>query len=245
MKHIQEGYSQLLKKGKKGQSGRRMVEMLDECEQTKQQVGIGAQSGRSMVEMLGVLAIIGVLSVGGIVGYRYAMERKIANDVLVLMEKFLLGYLEESRNPNSILYTSTRTTAASNTGAIPGTTDFTYYFDDFYGIDSECVVLHSNFDFCFSNGFAWGVNPYKTSNEWWLELFLAVPQSVCEVVLTRVIQDEEFAPLTRVFFGVSLGYASYLSLDSVSSYCGRLSKINSAFKRDYVGIGLNLVFPIE
>ena len=29
--------------------------------------------GRSMVEMLGVLAIIGVLSVGGIAGYRYAM----------------------------------------------------------------------------------------------------------------------------------------------------------------------------
>ena len=192
--------------------------------------------------MLGVLAIIGVLSVGGIAGYRYAMERKIANDVLVLMEKFLLGYLEESRNPNSILYTSTRTTAASSTGTIPGTTDFTYYFDDFYGIDSECVMLY---DFCFSNGFAWGVNPYKTSNEWWLELFLAVPQSVCEVVLTRVIQDEEFAPLTRVFFGANLGYASGLSLDSVSSYCSRLSKINSAFKRDYVGIGLNLVFPIE
>ena len=32
------------------------------------------QSGRSMVEMLGVLAIIGVLSVGGIAGYSKAME---------------------------------------------------------------------------------------------------------------------------------------------------------------------------
>ena len=31
------------------------------------------QSGRSMVEMLGVLAIIGVLSVGGISGYSKAM----------------------------------------------------------------------------------------------------------------------------------------------------------------------------
>ena len=40
------------------------------------------QSGRSMVEMLGVLAIIGVLSVGGIAGYRYAMDRIIMNDVL-------------------------------------------------------------------------------------------------------------------------------------------------------------------
>ena len=33
------------------------------------------ESGRSMVEMLGVLAIIGVLSVGGIAGYSQAMSR--------------------------------------------------------------------------------------------------------------------------------------------------------------------------
>ncbi len=37
------------------------------------------QSGRSMVEMLGVLAIIGVLSVGGISGYRTAMSKNQAN----------------------------------------------------------------------------------------------------------------------------------------------------------------------
>ena len=40
------------------------------------------QSGRSMVEMLGVLAIIGVLSIGGIAGYSYAMRRHIANGIL-------------------------------------------------------------------------------------------------------------------------------------------------------------------
>lgn len=33
------------------------------------------QSGRSMIEMLGVLAIIGVLSVGGIAGYSKAMYK--------------------------------------------------------------------------------------------------------------------------------------------------------------------------
>ncbi len=31
--------------------------------------------GRSMVEMLGVLAIVGLLSIGGIIGLRYTMER--------------------------------------------------------------------------------------------------------------------------------------------------------------------------
>lgn len=40
------------------------------------------ESGRSMVEMLGVLAIIGVLSIGGIAGYTIAMNRYRANEIL-------------------------------------------------------------------------------------------------------------------------------------------------------------------
>ena len=40
------------------------------------------ESGRSMVEMLGVLAIIGVLSVGGIAGYTTAMNKHRANQIL-------------------------------------------------------------------------------------------------------------------------------------------------------------------
>ncbi len=40
------------------------------------------QSGRSMVEMLGVLAIIGVLSVGGIAGYSKAMAKYKVNQAL-------------------------------------------------------------------------------------------------------------------------------------------------------------------
>ena len=34
-----------------------------------------AQTGRSMIEMLGVLAIIGVLSVGGVAGFQKAMMK--------------------------------------------------------------------------------------------------------------------------------------------------------------------------
>ena len=40
-----------------------------------------SQNGRSMVEMLGVLAIIGVLSIGGIAGYRMTMNRYQANQI--------------------------------------------------------------------------------------------------------------------------------------------------------------------
>ena len=40
------------------------------------------ESGRSMVEMLGTLAIIGVLSIGGIAGYNLGMEKQRANELL-------------------------------------------------------------------------------------------------------------------------------------------------------------------
>ena len=48
------------------------------------------ESGRSMVEMLGVLAIIGVLSVGGIAGYSLSMRRHRANGVVDLVSKYSL-----------------------------------------------------------------------------------------------------------------------------------------------------------
>ena len=40
------------------------------------------EAGRSMVEMLGVLAIIGVLSIGGIAGYTMAMNKYNANEIV-------------------------------------------------------------------------------------------------------------------------------------------------------------------
>ena len=44
--------------------------------------GITAEGGRSMVEMLGVLAIIGVISIGAIGGYTYGMNRYRTNEIL-------------------------------------------------------------------------------------------------------------------------------------------------------------------
>ena len=48
------------------------------------------ESGRSMVEMLGVLAIIGVLSIGGIAGYTLSMRRHRANQVVDALNKYSL-----------------------------------------------------------------------------------------------------------------------------------------------------------
>ena len=46
--------------------------------------------GRSMVEMLGVLAIIGVLSIGGIAGYSMSMRKHRANQIADALNKYSL-----------------------------------------------------------------------------------------------------------------------------------------------------------
>ena len=52
------------------------------------------QSGRSMLEMLGVLAIVGVLSVGGIAGYSKAIEKFKVNKLLGEYNNLIMGLLE-------------------------------------------------------------------------------------------------------------------------------------------------------
>ena len=55
-----------------------------------------SEKGRSMVEMLGVLAIIGVLSVGGIYGYTVAMNKYKANEIVQVGN--MLSIMAESKN---------------------------------------------------------------------------------------------------------------------------------------------------
>ena len=55
-----------------------------------------SEKGRSMVEMLGVLAIIGVLSVGGIYGYTVAMRKYKANEIVQTAN--MIAVLAQSQN---------------------------------------------------------------------------------------------------------------------------------------------------
>ena len=87
--------------------------------------------GRSMTEMLGVLAIIAVLSVGGIAGYSKAMEKFKLNKVIEEYTYFITGLLEhlsdyEKLNPSSsqlfltefVLTANLTPTTWSNSGII-------------------------------------------------------------------------------------------------------------------------------
>ena len=76
------------------------------------------EHGRSMTEMLGVLAIIGVLSIGGVQGYRYAMNKYQANEVvneLNLLNAQLAIFMNSNHEDEAIMslgdpYDTTETT---------------------------------------------------------------------------------------------------------------------------------------
>ncbi len=75
------------------------------------------ENGRSMIEMLGVLAIIGVLSVGGIAGYSKAMNKfktnKVADNVSMLVANIKTMYAQQKT------YGSLDTDSANDMGLIP------------------------------------------------------------------------------------------------------------------------------
>ena len=60
------------------------------------------ENGRSMVEMLGVLAIIGVLTVGGIAGYSKAMEKFKLNKTISEYSYLIYGLLEHIDDLKSV-----------------------------------------------------------------------------------------------------------------------------------------------
>ena len=75
------------------------------------------ESGRSMIEMLGVLAIIGVLSVGGIAGYSKAMTKfktnKVADNVSMIVTNIRTLYAQQKT------YTGLDNKSAVEMGVVP------------------------------------------------------------------------------------------------------------------------------
>ena len=87
------------------------------------------QSGRSMVEMLGTLAIIGVLSIGGIAGYSYGMDKYRANQTIndmMLMGVDIITQTSRGAVP-TLSEWGTKTTAGYDFSVKPNPTDATKY----------------------------------------------------------------------------------------------------------------------
>ena len=75
------------------------------------------QSGRSMVEMLGVLAIIGVLSIGGISGYSKAMSKYRVNKTLDQISMLVINI--RTLYSSAISYKDLSNAVAVQMGIIP------------------------------------------------------------------------------------------------------------------------------
>ena len=75
------------------------------------------EKGRSMIEMLGILAVIGVLSIGGLVGYSKAMEKnranKMVNQIATIVTNIQEFYAKDGK------YTGLSNNVAISIGAIP------------------------------------------------------------------------------------------------------------------------------
>ena len=76
------------------------------------------QTGRSMIEMLGVLAIVGVLSVGGIAGYSKAMTKLRGNRLIAQITEMVINIRSIYFQQNSIQGINNQILV--QVGAIPG-----------------------------------------------------------------------------------------------------------------------------
>ena len=103
------------------------------------------ESGRSMVEMLGTLAIIGVLSIGGIAGYKYGMDKYKANQTIndvMLMGVDMITQLSQNRGtPTLSSDWGTKTTAGYDFTVVPNPEDETQYGIQITGVPSSICKM--------------------------------------------------------------------------------------------------------
>ena len=101
-------------------------------------------SGRSMVEMLGTLAIIGVLSVGGIAGYSYGMDKYKANQTIndvMLMGVDMITQLSQNRGIPTLSEWGTKTTAGYDFTVVLNPEDETQYGIQISGVPARVCKM--------------------------------------------------------------------------------------------------------
>ena len=142
------------------------------------------QSGRSMIEMLGVLAIIGVLTVGSITGYSHAMRRHLLNKQREQIS-YILSAVETNHNMINL-----------NTPNLP--TYFTSILKTFGWIPEEMIKDNSNYIYdTFKNNITF----YKWENSYMgLVIHLTTPNAYeqCTNLYQTIKQYHAFLRSTSV-----------------------------------------------
>ena len=137
-------------------------------------MNLKTETGRSMTEMLGTLAIIGVLSIGGIAGYSYGMDKHRCNQTvndMMLMGVDIITQTSRGAVP-SLSEWGTKTTAGYDFSVEPNPTDATKYGIVVDGVPSrvcqmvgdalktQAMVYVGNVDYTTAN-----TNPCEASEE--------------------------------------------------------------------------------
>ena len=112
-------------------------------------------AGRSMVEMLGVLAIIGVLSVGAIAGYSKAMSKYRLNKFSEQLNTLVSACIRYSQSFNNLTASQTITEYFIKMGEIPSEMikDNSVYIYDIYNRPYYIYYYKEGYLNLFSSGF--------------------------------------------------------------------------------------------
>ena len=121
------------------------------------------QDGRSMIEMLGVLAIVGVLSVGGIAGYSKAMEKMKINkqiqQIVTVAANIQTLFINQNQNYNDL---NERDSIIHSMHIIPEEYWNGQYFNNVYGSQFQLM-----------------------GNDGWFMIYLSdVPDNLCVPLLS-------------------------------------------------------------
>ena len=148
------------------------------------------QCGRSMIEMLGVLAIVGVLSVGGIAGYSKAMMKFKINKTIEQMSMILAN--------TRILY--------SSQGNYSGLYGSGTYIEGIKPIIGETDEFLSPF-----GGYNW-LETGSSHNDMFHLTFSALPKEACMELATLNWGTEQSSGI--VGLGIGIGFVSWVAFNN-------------------------------
>ena len=183
------------------------------------------EQGRSMIEMLGVLAIVGVLSVGGIAGYSKAMNKFKTNkigDQIQMISTNIRTLFSSQRT-----YTGLTNGMALRAGLIPG---------EMYDAASSGNTYSTNYP--ITNAFGGGVyiavanqtndngGPNNTGDEMAFTIAVdQIPQSACVSIATTDWGGDTGSGLAAMYIGAAASGAAN-TLNQLSAVTAGLSAVS-------------------
>lgn len=179
------------------------------------------ESGRSMIEMLGVLAIVGVLSVGGIAGYSKAMAKFKTNKVIdqVNMVSTNIRTMYSSQRTYSGLHNG----LAAKVGIAPA---------EMYDATSNVSAATSAFG--LSNAFGGKVivkaATSNTKDDSYIIAFDAIPAASCITIATTDWGNDSGSGLQAIAINTSAD-AAYSAISASTSGLSEASAHHAAIAK--------------